>query len=410
MDLVRTPRAALAVLLLVVAMAAPQRAVAGEGAPLALPRAAGEHPSASGAVGGASADARMDIGPLPVPYYSQRDERWGCDQLGTCTCDLNTCRTSAVTTMADAGCYPTAQAMVFAYYAGGAFMDPGAYNRCLLANGGYAAFPGACASGVCGAADDPPAACRPPGLAYLGPSLDKAVLDDDLANGHPAIAVIGVGVPGRLPHAVVVTGKSGGNYTVRDPYYDRAVVSPGEIYGFHRWRGPGVSAPPAATAGLAQAAAGVLPGPSAGDPAALATQGGPIEAPRLAAAFSADVTVPDGAPAPGGRTFTKTWAVRNPGPLAWPEGTRLVHVGGERLGVVESVAAPALAPGEAGRVSVPMRASRGPGVARSDWRLAAPDGTPFGPALYVEITVQAPLRPERRNWAMFEQAYARGRL
>ena len=198
MDLVRTPRAALAVLLLVVAMAAPQRAVAGEGAPLALPRAAGEHPSASGAVGGASADARMDIGPRPVPYYSQRDERWGCDQLGTCTCDLNTCRTSAVTTMADAGCYPTAQAMVFAYYAGGAFMDPGAYNRCLLANGGYAAFP-ARARAACAA---PPTTHLPPagpGARVPGAVLDKAVLDDDLANGHPAIAVIGVGVPGRLP-------------------------------------------------------------------------------------------------------------------------------------------------------------------------------------------------------------------
>ena len=85
-------------------------------------------------------------------------------------------------------------------------------------------------------------------------------------------------------------------------------------------------------------------------------------------------------------------------------GVAEAEVGGEALGVVESVAAPALAPGEAGRISVPMRAPQRSGVARSDWRLAGPDGAAFGPVLYVEITVEAPRHRARPNWSMFEQA------
>ncbi|NLD72753.1 MAG: hypothetical protein GX649_08565 [Chloroflexi bacterium] len=400
----RRPLAVFLAVLLVAGRIADQGVAAGGGGDVAisLPQAAGEHPPRAAAAAPAPPDARSAIGPLPVPYYSQRDERWGCEQIGTCTCDLNTCTAATYTTIADAGCYPTSQAMLFAYYGGGAFMDPGAYNRCLLAHGGYTAFPGACSNGLCGALDDPPAACRPPGLTYLGPSMDRAVLDADLANGHPAIAVVGVGIPGRLPHAVVVTGKRGGNYTVHDPYYDRREVSPGEIYGFHRWQGPGVALPQAGAAGPSPAVGVALPGASAGVPVAPDS--------RPSAAYAADITVPDGAVTPGGRGFTKTWRVRNAGSAAWPEGTRLVHVGREALGLTSSVPAPALSPGETGDVSVYMRAPRTPGDVRSDWRLVAPDGEAFGPVLYVEISVDAPHSPERRNWSMFEVAAARGRL
>jgi hypothetical protein len=388
---------------------------AGPAAPVAgLPQASG----LQGAVAWPAAPEAVallatDLAALPVPYYSQRDQRWGCSQLGTCGCNLNGCTSESFTTMADAGCYPTSQAMIFAYYAGGSFLDPGAYNECLRANQGYTAFPAACSSGACGALDDPPAGCRPAGVQYLGPSLDKAVLDDDLQNGHPAIAVVGVGVPGRLPHAVVVVGKRGGNYIVNDPFYgaaphSRSEVSPGEIYGFHRWTGP---LPGSVAAALPQAGAlpqqpaappQGIPRPFAGDQAAT------TPAPAASrAAYAGDLTVPDGTALPAGRAFAKAWSMINRGEAAWPVGTRLEHVGGAPLGDRDAVPVPAARPGQAAAVVVPMRAPQSPGAVRSDWRLVTPDGTPFGPTLYVEITVTPRVSRFQNNWSMFEQAHRR---
>jgi hypothetical protein len=58
-------------------------------------------------------------------------------------------------------------------------------------------------------------------------------------------------------------------------------------------------------------------------------------------------------------------------------------------------------------VVVPMRAPQSPGAVRSDWRLVTPDGTPFGPTLYVEITVTPRVSRFQNNWSMFEQAHRR---
>ncbi len=383
--------------------------------PVVLPRSLGTQELGATALPGvATSFAIGDVAPLPVPYYSQRDERWGCSQLGTCGCDLNTCSTSTVTTIADAGCYPTSQAMVFAYYAGGAFMDPGQYNQCLMANQGYTAFPGACSGGACGALDDPPAACRPAGLQYLGPSLDKALLDADLRSGHPAIAVTGVGVSGRLPHAVVVIGKRGGHYLVNDPYlgttpYHVSEMAPEAIYGFHRWAG---NVPPAAAGTLPQAGSVEAP---AEEPARAeespaeaipAPSTGPQQtSPVLGASYLRDLSIPDGAAVPSGRPFAKAWSVSNSGNVPWPDGTRLERVGGSRLATRDSVALPALAPGQAVRVWVPMRSPLGgSGPAREEWRLATPDGDRFGDTLTAEITVMAALGRRAANWSMFEAA------
>ena len=381
----------------------------------ALPQAFGRQPVEDTYRAGAVSLLSGDLAPLPVPYYSQRDQRWGCAQLGTCKCDLNGCTTQAYTTMADAGCYPTSQAMIFAYYAGGSYLDPGAYNQCLLASQGYTAFPGACSNGVCGALDDAPAACRPSGLQYLGPSIDKAILDEDLRNGHPAIAVVGAGVPGRLPHAVVVIGKRGPNYVVNDPYYDaasydRVEISPAEIYGFHRWTGPvpvsvSQALPQTGASVPAQAApVQVIPRPFAGE---VELSSAPSAIPAWRATYTRDVTVPDGTTLPTGRAFAKAWAIVNSGQVSWPDGTRLKHVGGALLGAEASVAVPSVRPGQAAVVWVPMRSPASPGPVQSDWRLEAPDGTAFGPTLYVQIDVEARRSRYQPNWSLFESARRR---
>ena len=55
--------------------------------------------------------------PLNVPFFSQRDSKWGCDQLGSCT-DFSKCNTEIInyTTIYSYGCFLTSKAMLFNYY------------------------------------------------------------------------------------------------------------------------------------------------------------------------------------------------------------------------------------------------------------------------------------------------------
>lgn len=105
------------------------------------------------------------------------------------------------------------------------------------------------------------------------------------------------------------------------------------------------------------------------------------------AAFVDDVTVPDGTEFAPGAAFTKTWRLRNSGCLNWPAGTRLIFVRGERLGGPDSVAAPAASIGNTVDVSVALTAPAAAGAYRGYWQLETPDGTRFGPQIFVDIKV-----------------------
>ncbi len=168
------------------------------------------------------------IPPLPVPLYSQIDPDWICDQLGTCTCDWDTCAAETYTGIGDAGCFMTAQSMVFQYYAPDELLDPKHYNICLTGAGGYGSSP-FCDKGLCGALHNPPSPCRPETVQYMGISTDPNVLDNDLTLGRPPVALIDDG-----NHYVVIIGKTeGGNYIINEPWQDenmiREYISPGEI-------------------------------------------------------------------------------------------------------------------------------------------------------------------------------------
>ena len=167
---------------------------------------------------------------LSVPYYSQRDPRWVCDQLGTCNCNGSTCTTATYTTIGDAGCFITAQAMIFEYYTAEHFVTPVEYDTCLTDQGGYATWAGC---GDCLGHYMPHSACRPGSVTYVGKSTDRAVLDEDLRNQSPAMArVVG------SEHWVVITGKDNGMYRINDPYYSRTELASGEIVHFLRYQGP----------------------------------------------------------------------------------------------------------------------------------------------------------------------------
>lgn len=59
--------------------------------------------------------------------------------------------------------------------------------------------------------------------------------------------------------------------------------------------------------------------------------------PRLDSRFILDVNVIDGTMMAPSTAFTKIWRMRNNGTTAWPKGTQLVWIGGDKLSESDSV-------------------------------------------------------------------------
>ncbi len=132
---------------------------------------------------------------LPVPQFRQADDRWRDDQLGWSN-----------GTLAGEGCAVASVAMLFQYY--GIDVDPQQLNWFLTATDGYtdqgwiywerAAFLA-------------PARVR---HVYEDlPSYD--LIDANLKTGNPVI--VRIRFPNGITHFVVVAGKDGFNYLIRDP-------------------------------------------------------------------------------------------------------------------------------------------------------------------------------------------------
>jgi hypothetical protein len=136
---------------------------------------------------------------VPGPHYLQGDPRWGGDLLGP-TDD----------TLATVGCAVTSAAMVLSGY--GMETDPGKLNAFLQSlPGGYtrqgwvywekaAEFSPQLASGLLPHYEDAP--------SYF-------LLDSNLLRGNPVI--IRLRYPSGVTHFMVVCGKAGFDYLVRDP-------------------------------------------------------------------------------------------------------------------------------------------------------------------------------------------------
>lgn len=97
------------------------------------------------------------------------------------------------------------------------------------------------------------------------------------------------------------------------------------------------------------------------------------------AEFITDVTAADGTYVAPGTNFLKVWRVKNIGICAWPYGTQLVFVSGDRMGASGAITLPyAVAPGQTIDISVNMVAPSTGTSAKGEWMLQAPDGTRFG--------------------------------
>jgi next-to-BRCA1 protein 1 len=124
-------------------------------------------------------------------------------------------------------------------------------------------------------------------------------------------------------------------------------------------------------------------------------------------------TIADGSKIPSEQQFVQIWTLRNPGPVAWPSGCSVRHVGGDNMLNIDNsrplsqaelaeasesnVVGRSVEAGEEMSFRIVMKAPKREGTAISYWRLKKADGTPFGHRLWCDIHVvsrpTAPIAP-----------------
>lgn len=105
------------------------------------------------------------------------------------------------------------------------------------------------------------------------------------------------------------------------------------------------------------------------------------------AAFISDITIPDGTIVSPNQSLEKTWQMRNTGSSIWGNGYELVFTRGNRMNGSASVPVPTTSPGAEVDISVTLTAPNADGNHRGYWQLRNPQGTFFGPEIWVDIEV-----------------------
>ena len=142
---------------------------------------------------------------------------------------------------------------------------------------------------------------------------------------------------------------------------------------------------------IARPAAGVPPTETAGPEYPPVGPGTPYPA-CDAAAFIADVTIPDGTRVDAGQSFTKTWRVQNIGICSWTQAYNLTFSGGDSLNGQSSISMPyEVLPGGSVDLSVNLIAPSQIGSYSGQWLLRNAAGVTFGIGI-----VNAPLRTSIR--------------
>ncbi len=132
---------------------------------------------------------------LPVALFLQGDDAWGGNHLGT-----------SPRTMGQVGCAVTSAAMIMKFY--GLDTDPGRLNKFLLENGGYDENNDLRWEG--------PTALAPDKVKHVYEDLPSYhLIDSNLRRGNPVI--VRLNLKSGWTHFVVVMGKQGFNYLIRDP-------------------------------------------------------------------------------------------------------------------------------------------------------------------------------------------------
>lgn len=110
--------------------------------------------------------------------------------------------------------------------------------------------------------------------------------------------------------------------------------------------------------------------------------------------FVADVTVPDNTPISKGKSFTKTWRLRNSGTCAWGDTYKfvLINIDDGLTAIDTETIMPPVASGQNIDIEISLRVDSDATVGdrlRATFQLRAPDGSLFGSMPYVQITAAA---------------------
>ncbi len=103
--------------------------------------------------------------------------------------------------------------------------------------------------------------------------------------------------------------------------------------------------------------------------------------------FLEDITVPDGTHFAPGTAFDKTWRIQNTGTCTWDTTYQFrlindVALAGQNMNLSQTVV-----PNATVDITVKFVSPMTAGKYRSQWRIFAPDGSPFGQRPYVDIVV-----------------------
>jgi hypothetical protein len=103
------------------------------------------------------------------------------------------------------------------------------------------------------------------------------------------------------------------------------------------------------------------------------------------AAYTSDVTIPDGTEEYIGDSFTKTWKLYNSGTCTWDTGYQLVYVKGSQMSGASTSLTDTVSPGAYVEVSVDMVAPTTAGTYTGYWRMENVSDDLFGDTIYVQI-------------------------
>jgi hypothetical protein len=134
-------------------------------------------------------------------------------------------------------------------------------------------------------------------------------------------------------------------------------------------------------------------GPAAAPPLAPPATSGAAANCTNSATFVSDIAIPDNTAATAGQALTKIWRMRNRGTCAWNSTYTLAFVAGQALTATTSVPVPNTASGATADISVPLTAPTTTGTVQGFWQLKDPNGTPFGPQVWVLIRVSPAAAP-----------------
>ena len=103
-----------------------------------------------------------------------------------------------------------------------------------------------------------------------------------------------------------------------------------------------------------------------------------------------DITIPDGTEANPQEILDKRWLVQNNGTCNWDRRFSLRLIAGPGMGANPEMALFPARSGNQAEIHIQFAAPQEPGVHRSAWQAADPQGNLFGDPIFIEISVPNP--------------------